>query len=417
MPPPTGRVSIPGGYDEPVGGRGGGGSGGGTWNFSDDDRDGWLVKTVLSIVGEIYIDDPVTPNSLMIGPSIMDSSGIRLFNNGIPTIYMDNDGDAFFGANLDDPAFTSLLVFSNSQTYNDEELEEGDVLIGDNSTSRANMLWDRSAGKLQFRGGTTMAVEIGTDGSLLAGAGNLVVSADGITFANTTQWSTSTTIAWKDSASTVAELQSYLNGGVPNINMQVNRTRDYAKASKIIMAAVGETDTTDDVEITMTASEAAGVPGIVLHVAGNGGPLEMSPTLNSFNKDGANIDFRVGGDNNANLLSLDAGTDTVSIDGFFGFAGRSELTVATGVVTATRSYHLIDTQDDDATDDLVTINGGVLGDRLVLQSIDSGRDTTLKDGSGNLRLAGDFVLDNIEDRIELIHDGSNWHELSRSSNA
>ena len=46
----------------------------------------------------------------------------------------------------------------------------------------------------------------------------------------------------------------------------------------------------------------------------------------------------------------------------------TELTIAAGVITRTRSNHTVDTQGDDATDDLDTINGGVEGDILLLRA-------------------------------------------------
>ena len=94
----------------------------------------------------------------------------------------------------------------------------------------------------------------------------------------------------------------------------------------------------------------------------------------------------------------------------------TELTIATGVVTATKSYHTIDTESDAASDDLDTINGGSEGMRLVIRAVNSGRTVVVKDATGNIACAGDFTMDNVEDTMELIYDGSNWLELSRSGN-
>lgn len=135
-----------------------------------------------------------------------------------------------------------------------------------------------------------------------------------------------------------------------------------------------------------------------------------------WNDAGNDHDFRFEGANNANLLKGDGGTDTVSVDGFFQLDGRSELTIAAGVVTATRSWHTIDTEADAGTDDLDTINGGVIGNLLVIQSADDARDTTAKDATGNLALAGDFTFTGVSDRLMLQFDGVNWIELSRSDN-
>jgi hypothetical protein len=66
--------------------------------------------------------------------------------------------------------------------------------------------------------------------------------------------------------------------------------------------------------------------------------------------------------------------------------------------------------------DLNNIFGGMTGDIMVVRTASSARDITLKDGVGNLRLAGDFTLDHVDDRICLINTGVGWAEVSRSNN-
>ena len=103
--------------------------------------------------------------------------------------------------------------------------------------------------------------------------------------------------------------------------------------------------------------------------------------------------------------------------GFIGLGSPATLTIAGGVVTATRSCHLIDTEGGAATDNLDTINTGVEGDILVLGSVASARVPKAKDGTGNLRLAGDFSFTGVVDKLTLIkHSSGNWHELGRSTN-
>lgn len=95
---------------------------------------------------------------------------------------------------------------------------------------------------------------------------------------------------------------------------------------------------------------------------------------------------------------------------------RSELTIGGGEVTATGSFHEIDTAGDAASDDLDTINGGENGMMLTIVAADSARTVVAKDGTGNLRLNGDFSLDHENDTLTLIYNGSNWLEVSRSDN-
>jgi len=102
-----------------------------------------------------------------------------------------------------------------------------------------------------------------------------------------------------------------------------------------------------------------------------------------------------------------------------GLLPGAELTIASGVVTVTGGYHVVDTEGDASTDDLRTINGGVLGALLVIRAADNGRTVVVKHASGggdNIALDGatDFSLDNVQDKIMLIYDDY-WRELSRSN--
>ena len=94
----------------------------------------------------------------------------------------------------------------------------------------------------------------------------------------------------------------------------------------------------------------------------------------------------------------------------------SELTIAAGVITITQSFHTIDTQSDAASDDLDTISGGRNGQEIKITPASGARTVVLKDGTGNLQLAGDFSMASLFDTCTLILRGANWAELSRSSN-
>jgi hypothetical protein len=96
----------------------------------------------------------------------------------------------------------------------------------------------------------------------------------------------------------------------------------------------------------------------------------------------------------------------------------SPLTIASGVITADRSYHVVDTEAAAASDDLATINAVADGQRLVLRAANDGRTVVIKDGTGNIQCAGDFSLNNTQDTIELIYDSTlgAWLELNRSDN-
>ena len=90
----------------------------------------------------------------------------------------------------------------------------------------------------------------------------------------------------------------------------------------------------------------------------------------------------------------------------------STLTLSSGVVTATASFHLIDTEGGAATDDLDTINGGQTGDTITFRPVSNIRDVTFKNGTGNMILsAGDVILPTNANTISLIKSGSSWYQI------
>jgi len=66
------------------------------------------------------------------------------------------------------------------------------------------------------------------------------------------------------------------------------------------------------------------------------------------------------------------------------FDAATELTIASGAVTATQGFHTIDTEGDAASDDLDTINGMATGEICIIGAADPARTVVLKHGTGNL---------------------------------
>lgn len=120
-------------------------------------------------------------------------------------------------------------------------------------------------------------------------------------------------------------------------------------------------------------------------------------------------------DNSLRVASL---TGDLAVGGMLNLGTPTELTISSGVITVTKSFHTVDTEGDAATDDLVTINGGSHGDILILSIATGFRIPTIKHGTGNIRLKDgvDFVPTSVDDTIELIFLGTRWCELSRSIN-
>jgi hypothetical protein len=116
--------------------------------------------------------------------TVDETNGIRIGSNATVLGNWQADGDLFLGTDISAAATTNLVIFNTAQTYNSESVAVGDLLIGDNSSSKANIFWDKSAGTLNFRGGTTTQAYISTTGAITAGAGAVTIDANGITQAN-----------------------------------------------------------------------------------------------------------------------------------------------------------------------------------------------------------------------------------------
>ena len=86
-----------------------------------------------------------------------------------------------------------------------------------------------------------------------------------------------------------------------------------------------------------------------------------------------------------------------------------EITKETGKIT----WHVVQVQTG-FTDDLDTINGGAVGDILFLSPANASA-VTLKDGTGNLLLTGDLLLNHVSDLACLFYRGTNWYEVSFSN--
>jgi hypothetical protein len=103
--------------------------------------------------------------------------------------------------------------------------------------------------------------------------------------------------------------------------------------------------------------------------------------------------------------------------GIFALGVSSELTIASGVITATGPYHTVDTEGDASSDDLDTINGGTEGDILILRANNDGRTVVVKNFTGNILVAGsDCSLDSVYDVLVLTFVGAVWVQICRANN-
>jgi hypothetical protein len=145
-------------------------------------------------------------------------------DNGVVRGEWQTSGDIFIGSDISNPDDTYFAIFAGAQTYNSESVAAGDMLIGDNSASKANIFWDKSAGQMEFRGGTTTAAYIDTDGSITAGGGDVILDANGITLAGGT--GNSNKLRALDSSDTIMELHADVDSGVATTASLRGRGKD-----------------------------------------------------------------------------------------------------------------------------------------------------------------------------------------------
>lgn len=80
------------------------------------------------------------------------------------------------------------------------------------------------------------------------------------------------------------------------------------------------------------------------------------------------------------------------------------LTIASGVITVTDSFHRVDTEAAAASDDLVTIDGGVDGQFFIMRTASSARDVVLRTG-GNILCTDGFIVAASTRFVLFIFDG------------
>ncbi|QDP48901.1 MAG: hypothetical protein Unbinned7794contig1000_45 [Prokaryotic dsDNA virus sp.] len=100
------------------------------------------------------------------------------------------------------------------------------------------------------------------------------------------------------------------------------------------------------------------------------------------------------------------GITTSGTVGFLKLPTQGDLTISSGAITVTGSYHRVDTEAAASSDPLITINGGVDGAIVTLSAVSSARSIVVSSGSGNIRLGANFTLDNVLDMITLRYNAN-----------
>lgn len=98
-------------------------------------------------------------------------------------------------------------------------------------------------------------------------------------------------------------------------------------------------------------------------------------------------------------------------------ASATTITLATDAATVTKSSHAIDTEGAAGTDNCATLTAGAGvadGFIVIVRAANVAHIVTMKDGTGNLLLNGDYTMSATDATMMLQYDGTNWRELARS---
>jgi len=177
-----------------------------------------------------------------------------------------HDGDIFIGSDISSPGSTYFSVFANNQTYNTEGMLAGDMLIGDNTAGvspRANIKWDYTNGRMLFRGGQTTTLYIDTDGTLVAGSGEVALDADGITI--NAGAGVANLVKWVDSGTSIAKLWSNVISGDYYITLST-----YAPATSsdrsLVMVQASANGSYDSAGIDLYSEDSSNVAHAALRI-------------------------------------------------------------------------------------------------------------------------------------------------------
>lgn len=360
--------------------------------------------TQFHIVGDGSLDARVTLDNTATGGDRWDIGSVVSAATGIP------DGSLMFWNN--DTATISMVHSSAGYvgigTSNPTNALEVAGTVGADSQIAVRRNSDDS-GSTFFVSRKSRGSE-GSETAVNSGDQILSINAqghDGTTFANGAKIVASTTQNWTGaSKGTKLEFVVTQNGTTTNFTaLEIDNNGNVG-----IGATAGTKLYVKDSAQQVVSTVESGVAGVFTRYI-----------------DSTNSGVYVG--NNAGTLSLQtSGTDTVTIDddrtiikNRLNFGAGSELTISSGAVTVTASYHYIDTESDASSDNLDNINGGTEGDILIIRSTNIARDVVVRDNSvsgGNIYLNDltDFTLTAPGDKLVLFYDGANYTEIARSNN-
>ncbi len=278
------------------------------------------IQTVIGPHGSV--------TRLQAGGVNITSNGVSIYTDGVLKTTIDREGNLIVGSNIDDPSFTSLCAFVNEQTYNNEVMGAGDLLIGDNSA--ANLKYDASEGQLQFRNGTTINVYVDTDGKVYAGGGGVILDDEGVTIlkgAHSADIADVSAVKWLTAGGVLSAYIADQNISTVEDLLSMRKTRadgETQTSSKIRLHLKNEDAGHSNSGAAITLYGDATDTRIRMQIGQVGGNLYNAFTAIQtgsntgniiLNADQIDMDTQVRGGTDANLIIADAGLDAVGIGG------------------------------------------------------------------------------------------------------
>jgi hypothetical protein len=107
------------------------------------------------------------------GATVTQGLGFSASDDGTPKTQIKPNGNVFIGSDLNTPSGVTFSVFVSAEDFNAEDMGAGDLMIGNNSDTTANLKWDQSEGQLLFRLGQTVTAYMDADGTLNFSSGTI----------------------------------------------------------------------------------------------------------------------------------------------------------------------------------------------------------------------------------------------------
>lgn len=193
--------------------------------------------------------------------TIDDTNGIRFFDAAGSTVLAQWDADVITlgddaGGEYITLASTGIEMFSSSVKVIDID-SSGNAAFGNIATNEANVYWNNSNNRLEFRGGTSGTViqsYIDTDGSFIAGNltnKDVTINTSGITLSVGTAYDEGKAITWKSGTSRVLDMWGYRDAGantaigwITTQNIEetgaINITGDGSASGLVVLTAIAD---------------------------------------------------------------------------------------------------------------------------------------------------------------------------------